>query len=268
MIKKEEFSMFFRRNMVVFTLVSLGLGGLSFFLTIIFPATNLQNAELISSSWPQIMKDLFGDPIYAFTNIYGWIYLEIFHITFWLFLGVFASILASRIIAYEVENKTIDILLSTPITRTQLITSRFVSLSIMLLISTILTIMGCCIGIIVLGYVLNWGSLLLSSVAGFLLSLSIASITLLISIFIPRQIISIFVSCSLIGMMFLYTESLAKIIPFLEKISFVSLFNFYSAGKLLIHNSFSITDMVVLFAVTIIFVLASINIFSKKDIFA
>jgi ABC-2 type transport system permease protein len=267
MIDKEEFIMFFRRNLFVFTMIGLGMGVISLFLTIIFPATDMQSAELISSSWPQIMKDLFGDPLNAFTSIYGWIHLEVFHITFWLFFGVLASILGSRIVAYEIENKTMDILLSTPITRVQLILSRFTALMFILFVSIIPTVIGCGIGIIISGYSLNWSVLIVTSIIGFLLSLSFASIVLAVSIFIPHQIFSIFFSLGFLGLMFLYSESLVKLVPGLEKIPFMSLFHFYNTDKLLIHNSFSITDPIVLFTVTVVFLLVSIVAFLRKDIF-
>jgi len=117
MINCELISMFIKRHFSISMITGLCAGVLVFFLAIIFPETNVQDAELISSNWPQIMKDLFGDPIYAFTNIYGWLHLEIYHITFWLIFGILASILASYIIAKEIEDKTMDILVSTPVSK-------------------------------------------------------------------------------------------------------------------------------------------------------
>jgi ABC-2 type transport system permease protein len=266
-INKEAFRLFFHRNLFISMMVGLGMGIITLFLTTIFPATDMENAEVISSTWPPIMKDLFGDPIHAFTNIYGWLYLQIFHITFWVVYGVLSAILASRIVAVEIEKKTIDILLSTPLTRSHLILSRFFALFIILSLSILPTIIGALMGITLKGFPIHWSKLLLTFFIGFLLTLNAASITLLISIFKPRQLFSLFFTLGIMAFMFLYTESLTKMIPFINKLSFLSLFNFYQPGDMLIHNNFYIPAPIILFIISVIFLIASIVAFAKRDIY-
>ncbi len=266
MINGELLKMFIKRHFTVSVIIGLFSGLLSFFLTIIFPATNLQDAELISTSWPQIMKDLFGDPVSAFTSIYGWLYLEVYHITFWMIFGVLASILASYVIAKEIEGKTMDVLLSTPITRIEIILSRFIGIFVLLSVSIIPTIIGCGVGIAVLEYSVNWSILGYISGTGFLLCLNFSAITLIISILISRQIASIFISCSLFGFMFLFEESLVKLIPSIKKLSFLSLFHFYRPDNVLIHGHYSMLNVIILLLVFIVLLSLSLLSFAKKDI--
>lgn len=266
MINRELIQMFFKRHLLISLIVGLCAGVISFFLAIIFPETNMQNAELISSSWPQIMKDLFGDPIYAFTNVYGWLYLQVYHITFWLIFGVLASILASYIVAKEIEDKTIDILLSTPVSRKEVILNRFIGIFMLLFISIIPTIAGSVLGIIMLNYSVNLGTLFSVSIIGFLLSLNFAVITLFVSICIPRQIFSIFISLSILGFMFLYEESLAAVIPFLDKFSFLSVFHYYRPENILIHHTDSVLDVIIMSSICIVIMCGSLLSFSKRDI--
>jgi ABC-2 type transport system permease protein len=267
MINKEAFNSFLRRNLLISLIVGLGTGIITLFLTIIFPATNIENAEAISASWPPIMKDLFGDPIHAFTNIYGWLHLQIFHITYWMVYSVLAAMLASRIVAIEVEKKTIDILLSTPLTRTQLITSRFLALILILLLAIVPTFLGALTGIALLDFPVLWGKLIYTFLIGFLLMLCAAALTLLISVFKPGQLFSLFTTLGLLAFMFLYTESLTKMIPFVRKISFLSLFNFYQPSDILINNNFFVPDSIILFIISVILLFASITAFNKRDIY-
>ena len=102
-----------------------------------------------------MMKDIFGDPIFGFTDIYGWLQLELFHITFWALFGIFAAFLASNIVAKEYESKTIDLLLSTPVSRTELVVNRLIGLIILLIIAILPTVIGCILGIATLNLEIN-----------------------------------------------------------------------------------------------------------------
>jgi ABC-2 type transport system permease protein len=144
----------------------------------IFPDMPFENALAVSDSWPQIMKDLFGDPIYSFTDIYGWLYLEIFHVTYWITFGVLASILAANIVAKEIEGNTIDILLSYPITRSGLIISRMITVIMIMVISTIFTLLICIVGISIAGCTINIRLIVQASLMGFIMSMIFASLSL------------------------------------------------------------------------------------------
>jgi ABC-2 type transport system permease protein len=248
-------------------MVGFCTGIITFFLTTIFPATNMENAEAISASWPTIMKDLFGDPVQAFTNIYGWLYLQIFHITYWMVISVLAVILASRIVAVEVEKKTIDILLSTPLTRSQLINSRFLALMSILFISMIPIFLGVLFGILLLGYPVLWYELTYTFFVGYLLTICVAGVTLLISVFKPVQLFSQFTTLGLLALMFLFTESLTKLIPLFDKLSFASLFNYYHPSEILIDRSFSVYNPLIFIILTISLAAISSIIFVRKDIY-
>lgn len=227
----------------------------------------MENAEAISASWPTIMKDLFGDPVQAFTNIYGWLYLQIFHITYWMVISVLAVILASRIVAVEVEKKTIDILLSTPLTRSQLINSRFLALMSILFISMIPIFLGVLFGILLLGYPVLWYELTYTFFVGYLLTICVAGVTLLISVFKPVQLFSQFTTLGLLALMFLFTESLTKLIPLFDKLSFASLFNYYHPSEILIDRSFSVYNPLIFIILTISLAAISSIIFVRKDIY-
>lgn len=130
-----------------------------------------EDALAVADSWPQIMKDLFGDPIYSFTDIYGWLYLEIFHITYWIAFGVLASILAANIVAKEIEGNTIDILLSYPITRSGLIISRMITVIMIMLLSTIFTLLICILGILMAGFPIYFKLIVQAFLIGFIISI-------------------------------------------------------------------------------------------------
>ncbi|MDD5486714.1 MAG: ABC transporter permease subunit [Dehalococcoidales bacterium] len=266
MLSKELIWSFLRKFRRHTLIISLSAGLLIFVLMMMFPAMDTSNAEVISASWPQLMKDMFGDPLAGFSDIYGWLELELFHLTFWVIFGVFASFLAANIIAKEYENKTIDLILSTPISRMELIVNRLIGLSILLFVSIIPVIIGCILGIIVLGLDIQPAPLLVASLNGFLLCLLYASVGLLISIFVHSQTFSILLSLVVFGLFFLFSKMLIPVIPALKSIAAISPFHYYDTANILIRNSYSLLNPLILFLAFIFLSLVSAFIFDKKDI--
>lgn len=266
MINKELVRMYMRRHFILSFSVAIGSGVLSLFLTLLFPDTHLQDAAKISMSWPKIMKDLFGDPILGFTDIYGWLNLQIFHITYWAIFGIFASLLASYIIAKEVEGKTIDILLSCSITRADVIISRILGLSVILTLSILPLFFGCLLGILILDQPLQLDALIAACFTGLVLFLVCAGTTLFISTFIPYQIPSLIATWALFGFLFLYQELFTKLVPGLDRLSFISPFHFYRTGDILIHRTFIWSDPVVLLCVFVVLSSLSVIHFMRRDI--
>ncbi|MGD9117338.1 MAG: ABC transporter permease subunit [Dehalococcoidia bacterium] len=253
----------FRKHMLI---VSLAAGLLIFFLTVMFPSMDISNAEAISANWPQLMKDMFGDPLLGFTDIYGWLELELFHITFWAVFGIFASFLATNIIAKEYENKTIDLVLATPVSRTGLIASRLVGLFILLLLSILPVVIGCILGVVALSLEVELLPLLAASLSGFLLSILFASVTLLISIFTRSQTISILISLAVFGFFFLFSYMVIPIVPALKSVAALSPFHYYDTAAILLRSSYSWLNPVILFLAFVFLTFISSLVFAKKDI--
>lgn len=266
MIVKELMLNFVKRNWRLSFIVTVSMALITLLLVTIFPDMPFEDALAVADSWPQIMKDLFGDPIYSFTDIYGWLYLEIFHITYWIAFGVLASILAANIVAKEIEGNTIDILLSYPITRSGLIISRMITVIMIMLISTIFILLICILGILTTGFPINFKLIVQTSLMGFIISMIFASLSLFISVWTSQQTLSVFFTLGMMGFFFMYEEALAKLYPYLDTISFLNPFHYYKPGSILIHHSFSILNPTLLLLFFLIFSFLSILFFRRKDI--
>lgn len=233
---------YFGLALVVGLLVGLVAGGLG----VMFPEMSINDANAVASSWPPVMKALFGDPLAGFTNIYAWLDLEIFHVTYWMILGTLAAILASRIVAQEAELRTLDVLLCIPRSRSMILTSRLLALSLLMIVAGLSVAAGCCAGIAIRGLPVDVNVIALSTLAGVLLTLVLANITLLISIWIPRQIPAVAISMGVAGMLFFIEEMLIPIMPSLDRISFFNPFHWYETGDILIRGVLSPWPLLIL----------------------
>jgi ABC-2 type transport system permease protein len=261
----ELFLAFVRRNFRLCALVGAGSGLLAFFLARLFPAMDPQDASAVSSGWPELMKAIFGDPLVAFTDVYAWLHLEVYHITFWLVHGGLAALLAARILAAEAEEKSLDILVSTPISRARILTSRLAALALLSALAALPVVAGTALGIQALGLGVDGRPLLLASVSGVCLALVMAGLTLCISVWVPRQIHCIFVAMGLVGLLFLL-EEMRVLVPALRSLSPVNPFHYYRASEILVHGSGAGWDPLALISMFLALAAVSIAGFTRRDI--
>jgi ABC-2 type transport system permease protein len=262
----ELFLTFVGRNSRLCAFVGLGSGLLTFFLATLFPELGQQDASAVSSSWPDMMKTLFGDPLFAFSDVYAWLHLEIFHITFWLIHGGLAALLASRILATEAEEKSLDILLSVPISRTRILTSRLAGLTLLSVLTALPVVAGCGLGIRALGLPVDAEPLILATLAGVLLALVMAGLTLCVSVWVPRQTHCIFLALALVAFLFMLEEMLVELVPVLRGLAAINPFHYYGAAEILVHDSGAGWGPLVLLTMFLALAAFSMLGFARRDI--
>jgi ABC-2 type transport system permease protein len=252
------------RKSLIFLIVGSSLFGL--FFTLIFPGMALDSAKNVADSWPDIMKNLFGNPVYAFTNIYGWMNLQIFHITYWLIYGVFGTVLATSIIAKEIEDRSLDILLTCPLSRAEIILSRIVSISILLVISILPLMMGCIIGTAYLGYEIYIKLFVFAYFEGFVLFLIFSSLTTLISVYVKGQISVLAMTWSIISLLFIMEKVITKMFPSTAIFSTINPFHYYNSDAIFIGQETKSVDLFILTLIFGLLIFATTLCFRKKDI--
>jgi ABC-2 type transport system permease protein len=266
MISLELVKSFLLRNLRLSIVIWAVMGLVTLLLITLFPNMPADDAVNISTSWPPLMKDIFGDPILGFTDVYGWLNLEIFHMTFWIVFGVYCAIVVSRVIAKEIEEHTMDILLSYPIRRTSLIVSRLTATAILLAVGCLLTLLCTVVGLAILGMPIRLDLLAATLLSGFLLCLAFGSVALLVSVWLPQQMYGLFITIGVMLSMFVYEEMLTKFLPVFGYLPFLSFFHFYKPNEILIHGSVSMADPLILLGYFTLLTLLAAAFFRKRDI--
>ncbi|MBU2550024.1 MAG: ABC transporter permease [Proteobacteria bacterium] len=266
MFRRPLIDLFLRRNLTLTLVIAASAGALSLFLALLFPETDPAQSAAAYANWPPVMKDLFGDPAGALSDVYGWLNLQVFHITFWVMYGVLGSILATRIVAKEMEEKSVDILLSLPVSRTEIIASRMVAASILIALSIPPVILGCGLGVAVLGQPLHAGLITAAAVNGLALVLVMTSLTLLVSVFLPGQTTSLFTSLGLFAVMFLFSRVVIKLVPLLGPFAVLSPFHYYAPDGILVQRAINALDPLVLLTIAASLFFTALLVFKRKDI--
>ncbi|MHA2131892.1 MAG: ABC transporter permease, partial [Promethearchaeota archaeon] len=116
-----------------FMILILGgvIGLLSFFIVVMISDLDLESFQDIFSAFPEGFLDFFGD-LEVIANPYGFWSLELLSFI-WLYAGIYYIFMASSLLSHDIENKTIDLSLSKPISRYNYLGSKIAFLYIFIM---------------------------------------------------------------------------------------------------------------------------------------
>jgi ABC-2 type transport system permease protein len=230
-----------------------------------FPAFKGVLEDLIESGGAEPFSQFFGPSAADMATYVGFLNLELYQIFWVIILGILIGFIAASIISKEIEGKTIDLLMSNPVSRKQIVFEKFVGLIPLLLIvnfATMLTVIGVTVAI---GEDLNFYYLFLTHLASIPYLLALSGIGLLISVLIDEKMkASILFIATLIGMYVI--ESISKIVPDYEAIGYISITHYFDTYNSLKFGNINVSDIIILIAVAFFCLIISMLYFEHRDI--
>jgi len=257
-----------------FMILILGgvIGLLSFFIIGMLENLDLQSLESVISMLGGIeeLLDFFGG-LAVMSNPYGFWSLEILNFI-WLYAGIYLIFMASSLLSNEVENKTIDLSLSKPISRYNFLGSKITFLYV-----SIMTIVG-------IFFLISLGSMAGSatfraegifierlfatyfSVVLFLGALAMVA-KFSSTIFLSTKK-SVAVGVMVLFIMFFLGEFYIYMDEAIQGIKYISIFYYYNPIDYLINADLALfaRDIIVLGVINGALIAGSLFVFSKKDI--
>ena len=220
------------------------------------------------------LEDMFGmfEGEFAFLRGFehmstypGFLTMELYEIFWILILGMLLGFLAASLISKEVEGKTIELLMSNPVSRKQLVVEKYLGLIPFILLingATMLTIFGVTAAI---GQELNVGYLVMTHVVSVPYFLAIAGMGLLVSVIIDEKMKASMITIALIMGMYIF-ESISLLLPDYESMGYLSLTHYYIPADILIEGHVDAWGIVVLVLVALICVIVSMVYFDYRNI--
>jgi len=195
----------------------------------------------------------------------GFLTLELYSIFLLLILAIMIGFIAASSIAKEIEGKTIDILMSNPISRKQIVFEKFIGLIPMLLIINFF-IMLSVIGVTTaIDQNLDLGNLFLLHCILILYFLAIISIGILVStMFNEKMKASIFMIIVPFAMFFI--NSISLMTPDLDYIGSFTMFHYLDAFSILKFGEIDVAGVWVFIAIISTCLTISLIYFEHKDI--
>ncbi len=255
-----------------FLILILGgvIGLLSLFVISMIADMDLQSLEELFSAWPEGMMDFFGD-LAVLSNPYGYWTMELLSFI-WLYAGIYLIFMASSLLSHEVENKTIDLSLSKPISR-----YNFLGSKITFLYAFIMATIG-------IFFLITMGSMAASSIfrteglyfdrlfaTYFSVVLFLAALAM-VSKFISTIFLSTKKSMGLGVMILFIMFFLGQFYVYMDEaiqgIKYISIFHYFNPVEYLVNadSVIFIRDIYILGMINVALIVGSLLVFDRKDI--
>ena len=228
-----------------------------------YPAFKDTMTEMMESEFAESFSAFRGSEDMA--TYVGFINLELYQIFWILILGILVGFIAASLISKEIEAKTIDILMSNPISRKQIVFEKFLGLIPCLLIvnfGTMLAVYGITVAI---NEELNFGYLFMTHITSIPYFLAIISIGLLISVIINEKMKASIIMIAIIVGMFVF-ESISLMIPDYEAIGSISITHYFNPYDTLKFGHVNVAGVLVLISVITVCLVISMIYFEHRDI--
>jgi ABC-2 type transport system permease protein len=220
-------------------------------------------------------QDLINNPAYSgltggrsisMLEPKGFITLEFFS-WWWMLAGLFIAYLSVSVIANDFENKRMDVMLSTPISRRRYLLEKFSAMSIIALLIILVAIGGLAGGIANINALNEFSAetLFLSLIGCLPFLMVISAVGIFTAILFQKVRVGMGITFAFVfAQFFMYT--FGNFSKSLEWIKMVSIFNYWDYPSAIFDSLFKAGDFVILAAVAIVIIILSIWVFKKKDI--
>jgi len=230
-----------------------------------FPSFKSSLEEMASSGVFDDFTQFFGPAATDMATYVGFINLELYQIFWIVILGILLGFIAASQISKEIEGKTIDILMSNPVSRKQIIFEKFIGLIPLILVinfATMFAVMGITVAI---GESLNFGYLFLTHLVSIPYFLAVVAIGILISVIIDEKMkASIFFIGTLMGMYVI--DMVSKTAADYEAIGYASIIHYIDLYDTLKYRKVDVSGVFVLIAVVVVSLVIAMICFEHKDI--
>ncbi|QEE18077.1 ABC transporter permease subunit [Promethearchaeum syntrophicum] len=243
------------------------VGGFILIMSSIFEPTLFSEYNDIMSSVPPEFLDLIGG-IVDLSIFEGFFNMYIFEFA-WMWYGLYIILMVSQDIPGEMENKTIDLVLSKPIKRWEFVFGKqlqhIITIFSAILFSALFTIIAIFVNPNVNANEVHIGGFILSFVCLAILLLAIESTVLLISTTLGRKKATIVGFAIVMGLWFISAYSGS--IP-IENIEYMSFFTFFDTRTILVDGVFTgaLGNILILFAYSVVLSTIAVVYFTKRDI--
>lgn len=242
----------------------VGLAAWTLMLTAIFPSfKNMSGLNELIERYPENIYKLFGGAELDFTDFDNFITVEFLGLMIVIIVGAFVFTFARSIVAGELKEGTLELLLAQPVERWRVVVSKgavmlagIVGLVLVVIVSVFVFGSAFKVGVSYSGYLAYWP-------LGVCLFVAIGGYTTLLSILNPRRGVMAAVAVTLA---FYLMNFVAETVGFLKVVKYFSIFHYYNPGEVLGSGSVPWLDMLFLAGLGVACFAAALWFFERKDI--
>ena len=245
---------------------SLVLGGayalLGVFILSVFP-TMSDEAELIEQAFPDAMHGLFG--FEELHTLEGFIGSYIFPLMWVVFIGLYIAYVAAGMIAGDIRDRRMDLLLANPVSRESVVLQKFASLWLPIVVVSAVQIVLLYGGAIVLGESLDIAVLILLHLLSVPYLLVCGAIGILLSVILDRVERAQAGAVAIVFLLWL-VDGVSEMDPDYEWIGEFAPSRHFDSAAILIHEDYAWADAGILLVGFFVLIGIALLVFIRRDI--
>jgi ABC-2 type transport system permease protein len=228
-----------------------------------FSALGDVDYEAIFTDLPPAMIEAFG--IQALGTIEGFLGVQVYNFLWLLGLGLYFAYSAGGLLATDIENERLDLVLSMPVSRTRLLVEKFLSMLVPLVVVNV------AIGAVVYAIVVAIGesvdpvNLALAHLLSVPYLLVCAGIGLVFSVAVDRAAIAERGAVGVVFVLYL-VESVVSGGTDVEAVQYLSPTHYYDPTPVLIEGTYELLDVAVLLVAFVLLLWLSGVLFRRRDL--
>lgn len=252
------------KSLIIWTIV---LSALILMLMSIYPsmAKDSENFNELMKTFPKELMDAFNMGEIDFSEVFGYYSVE-GYLFVTLFGGIFAILLGSGILSKEQGDKTIEFLLSKPILRKEIVTSKLLALLTNIVILNIFLSLSLFLSIKIFDdNEMNTKIFMLLCIAPFILQLSFGTFGFFISLFMKksRQILS--ASLGVVLSMY-FLSIIYNVSDKFEFLKYFTFFEYVNAASIINDEKIKGIYLLIFLIVNVLLIGMTYVVYEKKDI--
>ncbi|WP_435335029.1 ABC transporter permease [Haloarchaeobius sp. TZWWS8] len=243
--------------------MSVGIALLTLLYVGMFPSiSNAANLDELLASYPPAMREAFG--IRTLNTIEGFLATQLYAFAWVLLLGIYFAYAAASLVAGDVEDEKMDMTLSMPVSRSQVLLEKFASLGVPLLVANVLLPVVVFAGTMAIGEEVPVAGVLAAHALSIPYLLACAGIGIVASVVFDRADVAQRVA---VGVLFgLFLIDAVVVDTALEPLGLLAPMHYYDPAAILVDGSYDLLGAGILLVATAVLVLVSRAYFQRKDI--
>jgi len=241
--------------------------GYALLVVVIFPSfEGTDHIDQLLKAFPPFVRSLIGAHVQPISSLNGFLTMEFFS-WFPLLGGLFAISFCSSALARELETHSVELLLSQPVRRSRVVLGKYAAfcLANLFLVFSCYAFLLAAVGYMDLGGEADLRGYLAVAFQTVFLVTALGSMALLVSSLSNEQRKAMGVSTGIALSMF-FLHALAGMNAILRQVDRVSLFHYFDASTILKLGSPQWMNVVHLCSFSLVFLLAAVFVFERRDI--
>ncbi|MGM0592560.1 MAG: ABC transporter permease [Halobacteriota archaeon] len=220
--------------------------------------------QTILENYPAELREAFAGNVTDLSSIEGFLVVELYQLVWLLILGGYVAYATSSTIAGEIEHRSMDLVLTLPISRTRLVVGKFLSMLPLILVVNGASALAVVFFVDIVGETIDVGDLLTLHSVSTVYLIACAGVGLLASVLFSRTRRAHGASIGAIFVMYLL-DTLTVDTDY-EFLGDLSLTRYIDPGEVLVEGTVDWTGMAVLVVIACLLVVLSAELFERRDI--